>query len=566
MNLYSAVQTAYGSRVRRAGILRRRRSLKTAQGLYEFFTAYADETTKETYVKPVDVGAATEEDYLHAVLAGRAPLRPEVDYVPFRSRVTAFGSAARPEIYRTHRFEDLPDAERMKRLRRWWLNDTANETAKAHHIVFTLDPRLAAAMAQAGVSADAFLLTAVSNAFTEFQSRFYPGDVLGYLVALHHDRAHIHAHVLVHPRTQQGARVNLSILRRYKVGDQVIAVPCQQVLKDAFERESEAACERFLPRPSASLEQSSERRAETAEELMLLARVKREPAMKPETGIAPLVEATDEMLSRPDCLSLLRQGRDATAHLIAEDLADGRHYELRHNFAAIADRSAQAQFSTTSQARAALGMLSATIERPATLFIGGVSTPILAITCAPSASDQTSFTDEVRARDRHFADLARDNERLRHETACLRATILQEDKTETECMIAAAHTVLRMFEAVTPTLGEAPDLLTLWTPAGDSRPRLRPRRELNAQVDRKLTHTAAELATRHQPANLASHATTLTASVETGSAEDDDLHPFQIVAAPPGFLARSHAVRLDELLMLTPAGKRDSNISTPEPS
>lgn len=566
MNLYSAVQTAYGSRVRRAGILRRRRSLNSAQGLYEFFTAYADETTKETYVAPCEINAANEEDYLRAVLAGQAPLRPEIDYVPFRSRVTAFGRAARPEIYRTHRFEDLPDAERMKRLRRWWLKNTADETAKAHHIVFTLDPRLAAAMAQAGASADAFLLTAVSNAFTEFQSRFYPGDVLGYLVALHHDRAHIHAHVLVHPRTEQGARVNLSILRRYKVGDRVVNVPCQQILKDAFERQAEAACARFLPQPPAPLAQASERRAEIAEELMLVARVKREPTVKPETGIESLVSASDEILGRPDCLSLLRQGRDATAHLIAENLADGRRYELRHNFAAIADKSAQAQFATTAQARATLGMLTAVVERPATLFIGEAKLPLLAITCSPRAGEGASFIDEIRARDRHFAELSRTNERLRYETAILRATILSDDKAETECAIATAHTVLRLFEAVTPTLGEAPDLLTLWTPPEEHRPRLRSRRDTAAQLDHALTHTAAALAARHQPVNLAEHMPTLTASTESDAMTDDEPHHVRIVVAPPGFLAQPHAVRVDELLTLTPVADRAPNAPAPEPS
>lgn len=566
MNLYSAVQTAYGSRVRRAGILRRRRTLNSTQGLYEFFTAYADETTKETYVAPSEVNAATEEDYLRAVLAGQAPLRPEIDYVPFRSRVTAFGRAARPEIYRTHRFEDLPDAERMKRLRRWWLKNTAGETAKAHHIVFTLDPRLAAAMAQTGASADAFLLTAVSNAFTEFQSRFYPGDVLGYLVALHHDRAHIHAHVLVHPRTGQGARVNLSILRRYKVGDRIVSVPCQQILKDAFEREAEAACARFLPQPPAPLAQAGERRAEIAEELMLLARVQREPTVKPEAGIESLVSASDEMLGRPDCLALLRQGRDATAHLIAENLADGRRYELRHNFAAIADKSAQAQFDTTAQARATLGMLTAVVERPATLFIGESKLPLLAITCSARAREASSFIDELRARDRHFAELARENERLRHETAILRATILNQDKAETECTIATAHTVLRMFEAVTPTIGEGPDLLTLWTPAEQGSLRLRSRHDSTAQLDRALTQTAAGFAARHQPVNLAEHVPTLTASAESEETADDEPHHVQIVAAPPGFLARSHAVRLDELLTLTPAADRAPAAPAPEPS
>ena len=568
MNLYSAVQTAYGSRVRRAGIMRRRRNLKTSRRLWEFFTAYADETTKATYVAPQDIDTTTEEGYLRAVLLGQAPLRPEIDYLPFRGRVIAFGRAARPDIYGTHRIEDLSDAERMSRLRKWWANTTAEEPTKAHHVVFTLDPRLAAAMAQAAVSSDAFLLTAVGNAFTEFQSRFYPGDVLGYVVALHHDRAHIHAHVLVHPRTQNGASVNLSILRRYKVGDAFVNVPCQQILKDAFEREAEGACERYLPRPGSNLDEASRRRAEAAEDLMLLARAKHEPGVKPEGGIEidRLVQASEQILDRPDYLTLVRQGRDATAHLIAEDLADGRQYELRHNFAAIADKSAEAQFATAAQARATLGMLMATIEKPTTIFVEGIGVPLLAITSAPraAAASQPSFHDEVRARDRRYDELARENDRLRQETATLRASILREDKVETECAIAAANTVLRVMEAITPTLGDGPDLLTLWTPAEGEQPRLHPRRTVTTQLDDELTRTAANFAARHQPINPAEFPPTLTATETTDSeSEDADVHLLHIIGAPPGFLARPHTVRLDELLTLVPAGGDRSAAPTP---
>ncbi len=567
MNLYSIVQTAYGSRVRRAGIMRRRRNLKTSRRLWDFFTAYADETTKATYVAPQDVETRTEEDYLRAVLAGQAPLRPEIDYLPFRGRVIAFGRAARPEIYGTHRIEELSEAERMSRLRKWWSNTTADELTKAHHVVFTLDPRLAAAMAQAGASADAFLLTAVGNAFTEFQSRFYPGDVLGYVVALHHDRAHIHAHILVHPRTQTGASVNLSILRRYKVGDAFVNVPCQQILKDAFEREADAACERYLPRPGSNLDEASRRRTEAAEELMLLARAKHEPGVKSERGIETerLVQAAEQILDRPDYLTLVRQGRDATAHLIAEDLADGRRYELRHNFAAIADKSAQAQFATTAQARATPGMLMATIEKPTAIFVEGIGVPLLAISSAPraTAAPQPSFHDEVRARDRRYEELTRESERQRQEIAALRASILHEDKIETECAIAAAHTVLRMMEAITPTLGNGPDLLTLWTPAEGERRRLHPQRTVTTQLDDKLTRTATELAARHQPINPAEFPPTLTATEVTDSASEGDAHELHIIGALPGFLARPHTVRLDELLTFVPA--RDDRSAAPTP-
>ena len=114
MSLYGAVQAAYGGRVKRAGMVRRKKSFTAARPLRDFFNAYADETTKPNYIAPTDVSAQTEEEYLRAILTGQAPLRPEIDYLPFRGRVTAFGRAAHPDIYQTHEIEKLPAAERGK--------------------------------------------------------------------------------------------------------------------------------------------------------------------------------------------------------------------------------------------------------------------------------------------------------------------------------------------------------------------------------------------------------------------------------------------------------------------
>ena len=565
MNLYAAVQAAHGSRVRRAGILRRRRSITNSRSLWEFFTMYADETTKTAYIAPKDVGAGSEEEYLRAVLAGKAPLRPEIDYVPFRGRVNAFGGASRPEIYRTHWMESLPDDERVARLRRWWTKDTAELPVKAHHVVFTLDPRLAAAMGQSGASVDAFLLGAVSNAFSEFQSRFYPGDMLSYLVALHHDRVHVHAHVLVHPLTQNGTKVNLSILRRYKVGDRYVDVPCQQVLKDSFERETEEACERYLPKAEGGYEKAREQREELAEELMLLVRARLDPEVKQEKPLRleSLIRVRDRLLADPDYLALVGQGCAAETHLIAEHVATGKLFRLAHIFGSIADKATEAQFATAAQARAVLGMFSSVLEKPSILYIEGIGVPIPSgAMSAPGSRDgpRPSFSDEVSARTRSFRESAEENARLRKETALLRARILHEDKTETECLIASADALTRVLEAAAPTLGEGPDILELWTPAKDGRPRLRGRKLETARLDETLTRAASDLAARHQPVNLAEHEPSLAATQE---GPEGEIHSLRIIGAQPGFWARYADVHLDDLLTLTPSATAKPSEPTP---
>lgn len=552
MNLYTMVQASHGSRVRRAGIVRRRNNLNSTTRLYQFLGAYADETTKEGYVAPEEVEAETEEGYLRAIAAGRAPLRPEIDFLPSRAKINVFGRASRSEIYRDHRIEDLSDAERLQFLRDWWTQDTENLPTKAHHVVFTLDPRLAAAMGQAGVSADSFLVTAVGNAFKEFEARFYPGDLLAYMVALHHDRAHIHAHVLVHPLTQNGSKVNLSVSRRCKVGDTYITVPNQQVLKDAFEHEAQLACDRYLPQADTSLLKDRELREETAEELLLLARVALEPDAKVggKISLAELVRTKEIFLGDPQYPTLIRQGQNAEAHLIAEDIASGCFYAVRHNFGEIADRLAKAQAESTAQARAALGIFSVTLEKASMVFVEGMGSPLphgWNDGKADPVGTTISLFSDCRSRARRQREWREENDRLVQEVALLRASLLKEDETETECAIAAVHTVLRIVETIAPTLGEEPDILTLWTPAPGGRPRLTSRETAAARLDRGLTEASSELAARHEPLNVAAMAPT-----PEPPPNDAEIETYEIVQGRPSFLARPCPITVDELLTLTP--------------
>ena len=80
----------------------------------------------------------------------------------------------------------------------------------AHKYVLSLDPRFCELMAAAGKDTDALLVQGVRTVMRRYQEKFYPGDRLGYLVGIHHDRKHVHAHVMLFPFTERGQNLHVS--------------------------------------------------------------------------------------------------------------------------------------------------------------------------------------------------------------------------------------------------------------------------------------------------------------------------------------------------------------------
>lgn len=74
----------------------------------------------------------------------------------------------------------------------------------AHKYMLSLPPDLCQVMAKTGHSADEVLQTSVRKTMRRYQEKYYPDQKIGYLVGIHHDRAHIHAHVMLFPTTGSG--------------------------------------------------------------------------------------------------------------------------------------------------------------------------------------------------------------------------------------------------------------------------------------------------------------------------------------------------------------------------
>ncbi len=74
----------------------------------------------------------------------------------------------------------------------------------AHKYVLALSPELCEVMAKTGHSADELLTQAVRKTMRKYQEKYYPADKVGYLVGIHHDKAHLHAHVMLFPTTDSG--------------------------------------------------------------------------------------------------------------------------------------------------------------------------------------------------------------------------------------------------------------------------------------------------------------------------------------------------------------------------
>ncbi|NBB79781.1 MAG: hypothetical protein GVY36_10090 [Verrucomicrobia bacterium] len=80
----------------------------------------------------------------------------------------------------------------------------------AHKYVLSLYPELCEVMAKTGHSADELLMSSVSELLRRYRDKYYPGQKIGYLVGVHHDKAHIHAHVMLFATTESGKLLRVS--------------------------------------------------------------------------------------------------------------------------------------------------------------------------------------------------------------------------------------------------------------------------------------------------------------------------------------------------------------------
>lgn len=350
MSLYNKTLARYGSRVCLTGLFKCGSKIKSARGFRRITGSYLLDDTKVNYVTP-EAASVGGGDYLRKAIRGEAPLRPGVDYKPGLSKVWSFGRANYP-VYQSHPNPlALSDQERLDRIVEWWVKDRSDAKVLAHHLIFSLDPRLTAALGEREATKrlplDSLLIKCVGNALLEYQSKLYPRDQLGFLVGVHHDRVHAHAHVLVHPITANGRRVNFSTNEMEYHGGKKVNVPYQAHLKKSFTRQTDLLSEYCFGKETdftwIGREPDKGDVAQAREELVLAERSVAEPEANdgttPDECIKNRLKARAKLLSAPNYPHLIRRARQEQRQMVENSITDRDappHQEV--NFDEIAEK------------------------------------------------------------------------------------------------------------------------------------------------------------------------------------------------------------------------------------
>jgi len=117
----------------------------------------------------------------------------------------------------------LPNAERKHRITEAWQHhldkfpSQAKRPVIAHRLIFSMSKEQHDALVAAGLNPDQVLHSTLKKVMRKFAGKFHPGDSIGFAYGLHHDTAHLHAHVALCPRTAKGCYVGCST-SRFKQG------------------------------------------------------------------------------------------------------------------------------------------------------------------------------------------------------------------------------------------------------------------------------------------------------------------------------------------------------------
>lgn len=110
----------------------------------------------------------------------------------------------------------LSNAERKHRITESWQRhlgkfpSQAKRPIIAHRLIFSMSKEQHDALVAAGINPDHVLHSSLKKVMRRFAEKFHPGDSIGFAYGLHHDTAHLHAHLALCPRTAKGSYVGCS--------------------------------------------------------------------------------------------------------------------------------------------------------------------------------------------------------------------------------------------------------------------------------------------------------------------------------------------------------------------
>lgn len=132
-------------------------------------------------------------------------------FLHYQIRFNADGTSTAPG--------QLANTERKRRITEAWqvhlekFPSQAKRPVIAHRLIFSMSRAQHDALVVAGVNPDQVLHSTLKKIMRRFGEKFHPGDSIGYAYGLHHDTAHLHVHVALCPRTQNGNYVGCSTSR-----------------------------------------------------------------------------------------------------------------------------------------------------------------------------------------------------------------------------------------------------------------------------------------------------------------------------------------------------------------
>jgi hypothetical protein len=248
-------------------IIFKKTSTCRSENLSGYIRRYLDETKKkENRISPEGVAGVNVGNRL----------AQGVDYLTkeqSQGRVHVHGFL-REEVYREtgkHPHE-LGREELSQAVTKVWkrLIQAKGLTKTAHKLAFALDPEVCKMMRLAGIPIDETLVDIVNQTLQSYAEEFYPGQSLGYLSGIHHDKKHIHAHILLYPQTSQGNPINISHQSRRRLANgRVVRIDYQGFLKDTAEKLAKRMYVEKLRKPA--LLQSKPAPGKTQRKLLLQA-------------------------------------------------------------------------------------------------------------------------------------------------------------------------------------------------------------------------------------------------------------------------------------------------------
>jgi hypothetical protein len=247
---YHETVAKWGVDVKWSGFSAKLSIVKTAQHLRNLLFNYVDETKKhQVRGSPVSgLGPEAPQNGEEDDRDQGPQLRPGIDFVPWGRDIMVFGHCRKPLAATAETIGTSPSDEEVSALAEWWLREVAERKKKAHHWVFSIDPRMAHCMASIGYPIGGPTMALAADSLSEYVARYYPGETLGYVMGMHYDTIHPHAHCLLFPTTNTGKDLNLSPLAPVVFRGKKTRADCQGTLQRSFLERANAMLE-LMQRP-----------------------------------------------------------------------------------------------------------------------------------------------------------------------------------------------------------------------------------------------------------------------------------------------------------------------------